>query len=78
VGARLRAKVGSRILVREAQTAGSFASSNDPRAHFGLGAASKIAWLEITWPSGTIQKLENPPVDRILIVKEETESQAQE
>jgi len=78
VGARLRAKVGDNILVRDIQTAGSFASSNDPRAHFGLGPATKIAWLEITWPSGTVQMLENPSVDQILVVKEEAGLQAPE
>src|SRR5207248_3099276 len=30
----------------------SYASSNDPRVHFGLGAAERFESIEITWPDG--------------------------
>ena len=36
---------------------GSFASSNDPRVHFGLGDATAIDAVEIHWPSGSLQKI---------------------
>ena len=49
---------------------GSFASSNDFRVHFGLGSNSKIDSLEIHWPSGTIERLSVPAVDRIFTVME--------
>ena len=42
---------------------GSFASSSDPRLHFGLGSATKIDKLEIHWPDGTIQMPPAPPID---------------
>ena len=38
---------------------GSFASSSDPRPHFGLGAATKIDKIEIRWPSGRVEVI--PP-----------------
>jgi len=38
--------------------------------HFGLGGATKIDRLIVTWPSGTKQVMENVPVDRIMTVEE--------
>jgi hypothetical protein len=49
---------------------GSYGSSSDLRAHFGLGAAARIDKLEIQWPSGLKQEISVPGVDRILAVEE--------
>ena len=49
---------------------GSYASSSDPRAHFGLGAATKIDKLEILWPDGAQQQVPIPAVDQILTITE--------
>jgi hypothetical protein len=38
--------------------------------HFGLGAEAKAEKVEITWPSGIVQTLENVDADRILKVTE--------
>jgi hypothetical protein len=51
-------------------TAGSYFSANDKRVHFGLGSDRWVRSLEIGWPSGILQKIENPPIGRILIVRE--------
>ncbi len=51
-------------------TAGSYLSASDKRAHFGLGADTAVRSIEIAWPSGIVQKIERPPVDRILTVRE--------
>ena len=48
----------------------SYASSSDPRVHFGLGAATKIDKLEIHWPSGAVREISVPGIDRILTVVE--------
>jgi hypothetical protein len=48
----------------------SYASSSDPRVHFGLGASSKIEGIEIHWPSGGKEKITVPSVDRIYTVRE--------
>lgn len=39
---------------------------------FGLGKKTKIDSLEISWPSGRIDRLPNVPVDQIIAVKEGT------
>src|SRR5277367_1025355 len=49
---------------------GSYASSNDFRLHFGLGQASKVDGIEIHWPSGAIEKVTLPAVDRFYSVEE--------
>ena len=50
----------------------SYMSASDPRIHFGLGKRTKIESLEITWPSGQVDRLTNVPIDRIIAVKEGT------
>jgi tetratricopeptide (TPR) repeat protein len=47
-----------------------FASSSDPRVHFGLGRNDLVRRLEIQWPSGKKQVLEKIQADQILLVEE--------
>jgi hypothetical protein len=65
--------LGARVVVngqsRFATTAGSYESANDKRLHFGLGAA-KVAKVELFWPSGTHQSLNDVAVDQFLEIRE--------
>jgi hypothetical protein len=54
----------------EATTAVSYNSSSDKRVHFGLGSASVVENIELTWPSGVKQVLRNVRADQILTVTE--------
>ena len=47
-----------------------YMSASDPRIHFGLGKRAKIDQLEITWPSGQIDRIKDIPVDKIIAIKE--------
>ena len=49
---------------------GSYISSNDQRAHFGLGDATDAGTAEIHWPSGQVEKVKIPIVDRIFTISE--------
>jgi hypothetical protein len=50
---------------------GSFASSNDPRIHFGLGQATKVDGAEIHWRSKMVEHIFLPAaVDRFYVVQE--------
>ena len=49
---------------------GSFASTSDPRLHFGLGTATTIERLEIRWPSGLREVVPTPPIDTITTILE--------
>jgi hypothetical protein len=54
----------------DVMSGGSFISSNDPRAHFGLGDATEAGTAEIHWPSGFKETVALPAVDRIYTVTE--------
>ena len=56
-------------------TAGSYLSSSDPRAHFGLGASPTAQTIEIHWPSGIVQLMKDVAGDRILEVDESPDGQ---
>jgi enediyne biosynthesis protein E4 len=56
--------------------AGSYLSSSDPRAHFGLGSSPSAQSVEIRWPSGIVQVLKNVSGDRIVQVDETADGAA--
>jgi len=70
VGAAVFLTAGNMKQRGDVLSGGSFASSNDPRVHFGLGDATAIDTIEIRWPSGAQQKISVPAVDRIYTVEE--------
>jgi hypothetical protein len=70
IGARLVLKTALRAQFEEVRSGSSYISNNDMRVHFGLGALTKIEYLEIRWPSGLVEHFSNPPVDSIVVVKE--------
>ena len=65
LGARVRVNGQTRF----ATTAGSYLSASDKRLHFGLGA-EKSAKVEIVWPSGIHQTLNDVHADQFIDVVE--------
>ncbi len=55
-------------------TGGSYCSSSDKRAHFGLGAESEAVSIEIQWPSGIHQVLHHVKSNQILRIDEPVEA----
>ncbi|MEO0469607.1 MAG: FG-GAP-like repeat-containing protein, partial [Bacteroidota bacterium] len=58
-----------------------YKSTVEPIAHFGLGMADKVASVEIVWPDGKTEKVQNPSIDQVLTLayagaKEPSENQA--
>ena len=70
IGASLKLTSEGISHVEQAKGGMSYMSANDPRIFFGLGKRTKIDSLEITWPSGLVEKLTNVPIDKIIAVKE--------
>lgn len=70
IGCRIQAVTGSISQIREIRSGGSYLSSSELRAHFGLGQARKVDSLKLTWPSGIIQVLRDVPVNQVLVVRE--------
>ena len=51
-------------------TAGSYLSSSDKRAHFGLGKETVAKSIDIHWPSGIDQVLHDVKADQVLRIDE--------
>jgi enediyne biosynthesis protein E4 len=49
---------------------GSYESSNDQRLHFGIGDSTAVDKVEIHWPSGSMESVSLPAVDRYFAVEE--------
>lgn len=71
VGARATATVGGKKLLRVVISGGSYGGESDRRLHFGLGSATKVEQLEITWLSGKKQILKDVTANQVLTVHEE-------
>lgn len=67
-GALITADVGGKKLLRLAHPTYSFLTSNDPRAHFGLGKSDRVEALHVLWPSGKKERFAVPGVDRVLTI----------
>jgi Na+-transporting NADH:ubiquinone oxidoreductase subunit NqrB len=55
-------------LRREIQAGSSYLSSEDPRAHFGLGGATRVKELDVRRPGGRVSRLRNVGADQIVTV----------
>ena len=65
-----RLTAGGRRQLREVQSGSSYLAQNDLRAHFGLGAANGAERLEIRWPSGATERVEQLPANHVITVRE--------
>jgi len=70
VGATVYLTTGGIRRRQDVLSGGSYLSSNDMRVHFGLDNLEKVDQVEIHWPSGAVEKLTLPAVDRIYTVTE--------
>ena len=70
IGARLKAYIGDRRIVRELYPHNTYRSQMPSQVHFGLGDAKSIDRLTIQWPSGTVQELTDLAADRHVVIDE--------
>ncbi|MCI0699011.1 CRTAC1 family protein [candidate division KSB1 bacterium] len=70
IGARLRLVAGESAQIRQIGAQASYCSQNSLIEHFGLGNAAKVDTLEIIWPSGLRQTLQNLAADQTVKVIE--------
>ncbi len=75
IGARVTLTVGGHSRVEEVHAGSSYQCSHDPRAFFGLGDHTTIDRLEIRWPSGVVQVLENIPANQEIVVTEDSDKE---
>jgi len=58
-------RYAGKVQVQEAVSGCSFLSSNDPRLHFGLGAAT-TGDIEVRWPSGLVEHIHGAAANQLL------------
>ncbi len=65
-GAQVTLRIGNKSQTRLVLSNYSYASSNDPRAHFGLGDATGVDEIRVRWADGRTESFKAPGVDRYL------------
>jgi hypothetical protein len=69
-GARIEVTAGGSTRYAEVRAGSSFESSSDPHVHFGLGAATKVDSIVISWPSGQVDKIGPEEADQEIVPRE--------
>ena len=59
-----------RKLFNHATTSVGYASSSEALVRFGLGAQDHVKTIEVVWPGGGTQTIENASIDRVLEIRE--------
>jgi hypothetical protein len=71
IGARVTVTDGGgKKQIFDVNTSGSYLASNDPRVVAGIGAAAVVRTVEVKWPSGVVQVVNDPQVDRYIVINE--------
>ena len=70
VGATVYLTAGGQRQRMDVMSGGSYESSNDQRVHFGIGDASTVEAVEVRWPSGRVEPVTLPSVDRFFVIEE--------
>ena len=70
VGATIYLTAGGIRQRGDVLSGGSYLSSNDMRVHFGLADVTSVDGVEVHWPSGAVEHLKLPAVDRIFNIEE--------
>ncbi len=70
IGARVRLTTGDQTQTRLRVSTSGYLSQGDHRLHFGLGDAARIDRIEIRWPSGKVQTLEDQRPNQVITITE--------
>jgi hypothetical protein len=70
VGATVFLTAGGQRQRGDVVSGGSYASTHDPRLHFGLGDATSVDMVEVRWPSGAKEKFAIAKTDQIVTLIE--------
>ena len=70
VGAKVLVRSGHRQQLAWRTGGGSYLSASDPRLHFGLDGSDRVDVLEVTWPSGKVDRFTALAADRAYHIRE--------
>lgn len=65
-GCLVRVTVGEKVQTQLYNPSNAYMGQREPFLHFGLGSASRAARVEVTWPSGALQVLEDVDANQVL------------
>ncbi len=68
VGAKIVVRAAGRTHVGRVVIGETIHGQHAPTVHFGLGKATRIEHIEVTWPNGVKRRLESPSADRYHVV----------
>lgn len=71
-GAVITILAGGHRQTRWSNPGSSYASSNDPRVHFGLGTIARVESIEVLWPDGKMESFDGGAVDRLVVFRKGT------
>ena len=70
IGARVTVVSGGHRQADEVRSGSGYYSQNDLRLHFGLGRATKADRVEVAWPSGVNETLQDLPANHLFVLHE--------
>jgi len=70
IGTRVKLTAGGKTQTTQKRSTSGYLSQNDPRIHFGLAGNETVDKIELIWPSGKVQSLENVKANQIIEIKE--------
>ena len=71
IGARIQITSGGKVQTAQKKSTSGYLSQSDHRIHFGLAKNESVEKIEIKWPSGKHQVIENTKANQILTVTEQ-------
>ncbi len=71
LGSTVTVKAGAMTMIQPVMGVNGYLTSSDPRPHFGLGRADRADSVEIVWPDGKKQALDNVRANQILSVRQD-------
>jgi hypothetical protein len=70
IGAKVQIEWDGKRQVQVVTGGIGFSSQNQHRLHFGLGGSDRVDKVTIYWPSGHVDEIQNPGIDKMHIIKE--------
>lgn len=70
IGSRIKITSGGKVQTTQKKSTSGYLSQNDHRIHFGIAKNELVEEIEIKWPSGKVQVIENTKANQILTVTE--------
>ena len=70
IGARIIVTANGQTMTREVKSGSSYLGQSDLRAHVGLGQATRVDRMELRWPGGRVERIDNPPINHVITIDE--------